>query len=88
MMISKPRRIEDPDLLKRIKNKGSCQMPGCEESVCDPHHIKTKGSGGNDVSKNIVRLCHWVHHPQAHTGQIPKAVLRELALKRIREEKE
>jgi hypothetical protein len=88
MMIPKPHRIVNKDLLKRIKNNGICQIPGCYGfQPYEPHHIKSKGSGGDDVSENIVRLC-FDHHRQAHNAKFDKEYLRELALQRIREEGE
>lgn len=86
-MIPKPHRIKNEPLLKRIKNNGPCQMPECQNGDIDPHHIKTVGSGGNDESENIVRLC-WQHHVRAHSGELKKDYLRELSLKRIEEEGE
>lgn len=86
MYLGKPKRIKDPKLLKRINDNGYCQI--CPKWETDPHHIKTKGSGGDDVSENIVRLCTWEHHPKAHAGLISKDYLRELALIRIKEEGE
>lgn len=31
-----------------------------------PHHIKSRGAGGNDEPENLLRLC-WEHHTQIHT---------------------
>lgn len=87
-MIPKPKRIKDDKLLKRINDNGHCEIPGCCHYDTQPHHIKTKGSGGDDVSKNIVRLCFNHHYNYAHPGRFTKGYLRELALIRIREEGE
>ena len=43
--------------------------PFCE--VCGnfstaPHHIRTRGAGGNDESGNLLALC-TTHHTEAHT---------------------
>jgi hypothetical protein len=35
------------------------------------HHIKSKGSGGDDVAENLVPLC-VLHHTQIHTVGIKK----------------
>ena len=32
----------------------------------DPHHIKTKGSGGSDSLTNLMPLCR-LHHSEIHT---------------------
>ena len=38
------------------------------------HHIKTRGSGGDDVRSNLICLCA-KHHDQAHRGFITKKEL-------------
>jgi len=83
--IPKVKRIVDQDLIDRIRESGSCQIFGCNEHPLHVHHIKSKGSGGDDVSENLVRVC-WKHHAKIHSGNIARDVLRKLALKRIQEE--
>lgn len=87
-MIPKPKRIKDPKLLKRIRHNGYNRCQICGERPSQTHHIKTVGSGGDDVSENIVRLCEWTCHPEVEEGRITQDYLRELALQRIREEGE
>lgn len=43
----------------------------------DPHHIKTKGSGGNDELKNLISLCRY-HHDLAQSRRIPADELFEI----------
>lgn len=83
--IPKLKRIEDPKLLKRIRHNGynRCQICGARPS--QTHHLQSVGARGNDESTNIIRLC-FKCHTQAHSGEIDKEKLHELALKRIREE--
>ncbi len=43
--------------------------PYCE--ICNyysssPHHIRTRGAGGNDNHTNLLALCH-AHHTEIHT---------------------
>lgn len=83
----KPKRINNKDLLKRIRHNGYKRCQICGTIPGQTHHIKPKGSGGNDVSENIVRLCD-KHHRETHDGNISAEYLYELALKRIREEGE
>jgi hypothetical protein len=60
-LIPKPRRIKDSQLLTEVRGSPCC--------ICgrpaDPAHIKSRGSGGNDVPENIVPLCR-VHHTLQH----------------------
>jgi hypothetical protein len=52
-----PRRYRSKQELKRVRAKGRCEFPGCEElrhkffnqpAEVDPHHVKTQGAGGGD----------------------------------------
>lgn len=43
-------------------------MIGCFGEVC-AHHIKTKGSGGDDVPYNLIPLC-MKHHEEIHKTSI------------------
>jgi hypothetical protein len=40
----------------------------------DPHHIKSRGSGGGDIEENVILLCRR-HHTLAHAGKISKSIL-------------
>jgi len=65
----KNKRIEDKEVLEKVR-----QMP-C--SVCNkkrpihPHHLKTRGSGGDDTLANLVPLCP-KHHVEIHQYGISK----------------
>jgi 5-methylcytosine-specific restriction endonuclease McrA len=56
------------------KRDGRCMYGllhgGCSEGL-DPHHIVTRGAGGDDVPENIITLCRR-HHNDAHAGKISK----------------
>lgn len=61
----------------RIKNKkilkekvGKCKVCG-KSGQTEKHHIKSKGSGGNDVEENLIEVCR-VCHTKIHTGEIKK----------------
>lgn len=58
----KQKRIEDKKLMKELRER-PCIV--CEYSPCDPHHIKSKGSGGPDLEWNLLTLCH-KHHVEIH----------------------
>lgn len=54
MLFSKTRRIQNRKLLDEIKSYPCCI---CGRRPCDPSHIKTVGSGGDDVPHNVVPMC-------------------------------
>lgn len=60
-LLSKPKRIRDPELLAEVRGSPCC--------VCgryaEPAHVKSRGSGGDDVPENIVPLCR-IHHTIQH----------------------
>lgn len=37
----------------------------------EKHHIKSKGSGGNDTDENLIEVCR-ICHTKIHTGEIKK----------------
>lgn len=53
----------------------TCQNVEClksypeDEHPLQPHHIKTKGSGGGDELENLITLC-WKCHRLVHDGHI------------------
>lgn len=52
-------RIIDEDVLSKFRNR-PCDI--CNRSApSDPHHIKTVGSGGDDIHINILSLCRTCH---------------------------
>jgi len=76
----KPHRETNRALLDAVKARKVCivrNMYGACEGEFDPHHIKSKGSGGGDTLDNVCCLCRR-HHTLAHSGKIPKSVLYEL----------
>lgn len=56
----KPRRLENRELLNKIKEE-PCII--CGKGPCDPSHIKTQGSGGPDTRWNVVPMCR-KHHTE------------------------
>jgi len=62
--------VTDPDW-KQIREivlhrDGRCLNCGAVIGL-DPHHIKSRGSGGTDDEENLITLCMWCHD-QAHRG--------------------
>lgn len=58
----KKKRISNPALLERVRANPCyvCLMP-----TTDAAHIKSKGSGGDDLAGNLISLCR-IHHQEQH----------------------
>jgi hypothetical protein len=61
-------RIIDPQLVRDVLHKrdsvclyGIIYKDGCQGGL-SVHHIKTRGSGGDDVPENLITLCQKHHH--------------------------
>ncbi len=63
----KYKRIVDLKLLKYISEK-PCLVCG-RLGPSDPHHVKSKGSGGSDIRTNVIPLCR-KHHTEIHATGI------------------
>lgn len=61
----KKKRIVNRALLDLFK---SFPCVVCGEFPCDPCHIKTNGSGGDDVITNLIAFCRKHHTEQHATG--------------------
>jgi hypothetical protein len=78
----KPHRVENRKLIDSIFEEQGCCLIGlhgqygaCYGEEC-LHHVKSKGSGGNDERGNLIRTC--LHHHQViHNGKIKKLILYE-----------
>ena len=58
-MFPKPKRVENRALLDSFHER-PCLVCGRQS---DPAHIKTRGSGGDDVEENVMALCR-IHHTE------------------------
>lgn len=67
--VPKQKRIVNKKLLK--DKKGTCELCG-KRGQTEKHHIKTKGSGGNDTEDNLIEVCRNCHI-KIHNGQIKLA---------------
>lgn len=67
----KKKRIVNKDLLKSYREK-SCEICGTYRNTV-AHHIKSVGSGGNDVTHNLIPLC-IEHHVEIHKIGINKTI--------------
>lgn len=64
--LPKQARIKNKKLLN--DKKGICQQCG-KRTKTEKHHIKTKGSGGDDVEENLIEVCR-VCHRLIHDGKM------------------
>lgn len=64
--VPKEKRIVNKKLLKN--KKGVCEICG-KKGQTEKHHVKTKGSGGNDTKENLIEVCR-ICHTKIHTGEI------------------
>jgi 5-methylcytosine-specific restriction endonuclease McrA len=64
--VPKQARIKNKKLLK--DKKGICQICG-KKGATEKHHIKSKGSGGDDIEENLIEVCR-ICHTKIHTGEI------------------
>lgn len=39
------------------------------KNMLAPHHLKTVGSGGQDIAENLISVCSFCHY-KIHTGEI------------------
>jgi len=56
-------RITNKELCESYREK-PCVVCGTQNEVCG-HHIRTKGSGGDDIEENLIPLC-FQHHTEIH----------------------
>jgi hypothetical protein len=80
----KQKRIVDKELIEQILDEQGCCLIGfdgrfgkCFGNDRLPHHIKSRGSGGDDVRGNIIRVC-LHHHQEIHNGLISKKLQYEI----------
>ena len=72
--VPKNKRIVNKKLLKDKKKQ--CEICG-KRGQTEKHHIKTKGSGGDDVESNLIEVCR-ICHRKIHDGKISKKQILEI----------
>lgn len=66
MQCSKPKRYISEENKAKIRSM-SCLIDNAKCCLgTDPHHVKTRGSGGGDELKQLMPLCR-VHHVEVGT---------------------
>ena len=74
-------RIKDKKLINNKKH--NCEYCGKKNCYTNTHHIKSKGSGGDDIEDNLIELCSNCHR-RAHDGLISKQELIKIVKRRKR----
>lgn len=64
--VPKNKRVVNKKILK--DKKGICEICG-KKGQTEKHHIKTKGSGGDDTKENLIEVCRKCHS-LIHDGKI------------------
>lgn len=74
-------RIKDKKLINNKKH--NCEYCGKKNCYTNTHHIKSKGSGGDDTEDNLIELCSNCHR-RTHDGLINKQELIKIVKRRKR----
>ncbi|MDA8335367.1 MAG: HNH endonuclease signature motif containing protein [Peptococcaceae bacterium] len=78
----KPKAVRSQSVIDDIRNTAeTCEIPTCPNRPEEVHHIKSKGSGGEDTRCNLIALC-CAHHNDAQTYRIPQADLFRIVAQR------
>ena len=79
--VPKNERKKDKKLINSKKH--NCEYCGKKNCYTNTHHIKSKGSGGDDTEDNLIELC-GVCHRKVHDGLIGKQELIKIVKRRKR----
>ncbi len=84
-MLDKKKRIRCRKAIEEAR-KAYCEYcfrhTHCDgRNVGQVHHIKSKGSGGDDVPENLIHLCYACHR-RVHDGKIPREDLINIVRRR------
>ena len=72
-----PKNARIKDKKKIDDKKHDCEYCGKKQCWTNKHHIKSKGSGGNDTDDNLIELCGDCHR-KVHDGIIKREELIEI----------
>ncbi|KHF32048.1 hypothetical protein CM49_05716 [Paenibacillus sp. P1XP2] len=88
--LTKPERIRSRENIQNIREESghACEYvdPVTGERCShpaegEPHHIRTRGAGGDDRRENLIHLCGW-HHRLFHDGNLDRNELLTIVAKR------
>ena len=65
LKFAKPKRIKNRSLLDSFHTQ---RCIACRRKGCDPAHIKTRKTGGDDTLDNVMALCRLHHREQSDKG--------------------
>jgi len=65
----------------RVARSANCELCAKPAKPVHRHHIKTRGSGGDDSSENLIDLCPSCHR-LVHDGMIAKKDLVKIVKQR------
>ena len=75
-------RIKDKKAIEAAR-KPYCEYCGCSSTsiAYHVHHIKSKGSGGDDIPDNLINLC-CICHFKVHNGNIARREIENVIKRR------
>ncbi|MNW47271.1 hypothetical protein D3C74_245970 [compost metagenome] len=88
--LTKPERIRSINNIQDIREESghACEYidpitgERCShQAEGEPHHIRTRGAGGDDRRENLIHLCGW-HHRLFHDGNLDRNELIAIVAKR------
>ncbi|KLU61447.1 HNH endonuclease [Peptococcaceae bacterium CEB3] len=81
------KRIEDSSAIEAVRTKYCKYVDPATGVRCNqpvfgqPHHIKSRGAGGDDIKENLISLCGECHR-KAHDGNIARQTLVQIVADR------
>lgn len=90
LILSKLTTIKSRSTIKEIREESghACEYVDLSsEERCnhsaegEPHHIRTRGAGGEDIRENLIHLCGY-HHRLLHDGNLDRNELIQIVAKR------
>jgi len=84
---SLPQPRSTPQRRALMRDRGRCQVPGCNRAAVHAHHVLYRAHGGGDEAENLVSHCTAHHLHGVHLGYVrvrgraPNALVWELGAK-------
>lgn len=63
--LPKPQRIRSRATIRAMR-KPYCEVCG-RPAFGEPHHIRSRGAGGEDIPANLIQLCVHCHYGRKHS---------------------